>query len=448
MAEFLGAVVGPDAQLIPRAPAAPADFLSAAAGVELAPGGALPGSAGAEPGQQRRPGRRQQRPRASGASSAPSEPTPQAPPSARGPARAGSAGAAPAPRAAAERGEAGAPGELREGAAAGQETASRASGPPGSAGRSASSSGCRRYSPCCPSTCSAGRGRAQARRTLPEGSTTFLRQSTCGDRARSTSRQMQMHRSAPRLTSSTSREIQVGPEISREARSTSQPLSGASRGGASEVVKPFTTKDGRGDERTHADLVEAALVRSCLDYPRYAGKLGRLAVAHASQDMAVLVDHEDAQLFACVRGTSPFVPRDLSDDARVIMGLPPARVADAKAAYRAVRKQFPGYRSYGCGHSLGGSVMHELAYVFEKSPRYRFTRVDVFNAGGSPLQRRNAALKHTVFLSHRVTGDLVSYFYDPPGGGTIEHKERPQFGGAHWMGHFLPRRRVVAAQDA
>ncbi|CAK0882928.1 unnamed protein product [Prorocentrum cordatum] len=359
MAEFLGAVVGPDAQLIPRAPAAPADFLSAAAGVELAPGGALPGSAGAEPGQQRRPGRRQQRPRASGASSAPSEPTPQAPPSARGPARAGSAGAAPA----------GAPGELREGAAAGQDSKQGVG--------------------------AAGLRREERQFIRLQAILTVLPQHLLG-------------------------------------------WTGSSPG----------SEDGRGDERTHADLVEAALVRSCLDYPRYAGKLGRLAVAHASQDMAVLVDHEDAQLFACVRGTSPFVPRDLSDDARVIMGLPPARVADAKAAYRAVRKQFPGYRSYGCGHSLGGSVMHELAYVFEKSPRYRFTRVDVFNAGGSPLQRRNAALKHTVFLSHRVTGDLVSYFYDPPGGGTIEHKERPQFGGAHWMGHFLPRRRVVAAQDA
>jgi hypothetical protein len=160
--------------------------------------------------------------------------------------------------------------------------------------------------------------------------------------------------------------------------------------------------------------------------------------------MAILVDHEDFQLFTCVRGTNPFVARDLSDDARVIMGLPPARVDDAKAAYRAVCRRFPGYRSYGCGHSLGGSVMHELAYVFEKRPEYRFTRVDVFNAGASPFQRRNSALKHTVLMSHRVTGDLVSYFYDPPGGGTIEHKERPQFGGAHWMGHFLPRRHAVA----
>ncbi|CAK0797621.1 unnamed protein product [Prorocentrum cordatum] len=51
----------------------------------------------------------------------------------------------------------------------------------------------------------------------------------------------------------------------------------------------------RGGELTHADLVEAALVKSCLDYPRFAKVLGRLVVAHASQDMAILVDHEDFQ---------------------------------------------------------------------------------------------------------------------------------------------------------
>lgn len=203
------------------------------------------------------------------------------------------------------------------------------------------------------------------------------------------------------------------------------------------------SEDKRGGEMTHADLVEAALVKSCLNYPRYAKELGRLVVAHASQDMAILVDHEGRRLFTCIRGTNPFMPRDLSDDARVILGMPPTRVDDAKSAYRSACKRFPDYKSYGCGHSLGGAVMHELAYLFETHPNCRFTRVDVFNAGGSPLQRRYSALRHTVLMSHRVTGDLVSYFYEPPGGGTIDHKVRPQCGGAHWMGHFLPRRQVA-----
>ncbi|CAE8615345.1 unnamed protein product [Polarella glacialis] len=57
-----------------------------------------------------------------------------------------------------------------------------------------------------------------------------------------------------------------------------------------------------------------------------------------------------------------------------------------------------GYDSYGCGHSLGGTVMHELACRFEEEPAYAFTTVDVFNAG---------------FYSHRVAGDLVSCFHEP-----------------------------------
>ncbi|CAE8644121.1 unnamed protein product, partial [Polarella glacialis] len=66
--------------------------------------------------------------------------------------------------------------------------------------------------------------------------------------------------------------------------------------------------------------------------------------------------------------------RDLIDDARVIFGFPPAG-------------RYPSYDSYGCGHSLGGTVMHELACRFEEEPAYAFTTVD--------------------FYSHRVAGDLI-----------------------------------------
>jgi len=200
------------------------------------------------------------------------------------------------------------------------------------------------------------------------------------------------------------------------------------------------------EKKTHAEMVEAALLRSCLLYPRFAGELRKLVVVAADEDLAIFSDARGRRLFTSLRGTSPFKARDLGDDALVALGYPPTRVECVRRIYRGVRDQFLGYRSYGCGHSLGGSVLHELACSLEQEPAYAFDRIDVFNAGGSPLQPTTSALRRTAFFSHRTEGDLVSLFYKPPGGidngssRVVLHQVDPMSGSVHRMGHFLPRR--------
>lgn len=199
-----------------------------------------------------------------------------------------------------------------------------------------------------------------------------------------------------------------------------------------------------------ACAVEMALVQAITKYPVYAEELARLVVAHASPDIAIFVDHEKQRLFTSVRGTCPTSARDLGNDALIVFGVTPARVYYVRHTYASIRKLYPKYESFGCGHSLGGSIMHDLAHGLEDEPELRFERVDVFNAGGSPFRKNYSALSYTEFNAHRVAGDIVSYFYQPPGctdaggnsrgGRTIQHDLDPKFM-AHGLGHFLPKRR-------
>lgn len=196
-----------------------------------------------------------------------------------------------------------------------------------------------------------------------------------------------------------------------------------------------------------ACVVEMALVQAINKYPLYAEELARLVVAHASPDIAIFVDHEKQRIFTSVRGTCPTSARDLGNDALIVFGVTPARVYYVRQTYASIRKLYPKYESFGCGHSLGGTIMHDLAHGVEDEPELRFERVDVFNAGGSPLRKNYSALNHTEFNAHRVAGDIVSYFYQPPGAGgnsrggrTIQHDLDPKFM-AHGLGHFLPKRR-------
>jgi len=196
-----------------------------------------------------------------------------------------------------------------------------------------------------------------------------------------------------------------------------------------------------------ACVVEMALVQAITKYPLYADELARLVVAHASPDVAIFVDHEKQRIFTSVRGTCPTSARDLGNDALIVFGVTPARVYYVRHTYASIRKLYPKYESFGCGHSLGGSIMHDLAHGVEEEPELRFDRVDVFNAGGSPFRKNYSALNYTEFNAHRVAGDIVSYFYQPPGAGgnsrggrTIQHDLDPKFM-AHGLGHFLPKRR-------
>lgn len=206
------------------------------------------------------------------------------------------------------------------------------------------------------------------------------------------------------------------------------------------------------DRLTTAGVLEVALVQSSQKYPVFAGDLARLQVAYAGMDVAIFVDHERRAVFTSLRGTSLSCPRDLGNDCLVALGCTSLRLAYVKEIYINIRTQYPGYTSYGCGHSLGGTVMHELACSVEIEPLLAFERVDVFNAGGSPFRRGFSALDRTEFNAHRVAGDLVSYFYRPPGGmsGTrggrvIQHTKKPDLF-AHGLGHFLPDVRRLTVQ--
>lgn len=201
----------------------------------------------------------------------------------------------------------------------------------------------------------------------------------------------------------------------------------------------------------HVEAVEEALRASCKSYPQYAEELGRLLIVHACDDFAIFADHKGCRLFTSVRGTDLRSVRDIGDDVLVFLGLPPTRVDNLRNAYTPIRRALPGYESFGCGHSLGGAVLHELV-CWETDTSLALTRVDVFNPAGSPLKVQSSVLGHTRFLSHTVPGDLVSRFYVPPGrkddadtsGKVVHdpekvvHERDPRFG-PHRLGHFLPK---------
>jgi len=186
-------------------------------------------------------------------------------------------------------------------------------------------------------------------------------------------------------------------------------------------------------------LIEEALSKARKLYPSMEKHLRDIEVVHATDDMSCFADHTNERLFTAVRGTDILTLRDLGNDALIAFGYEPYRSGLVEAEYQIVRTKYPTYESYGCGHSLGGSVMNTLAYHLEKHPELSFTRVDVFNAGGSPLMRRYTALHRTQFNSHRVANDLISMYFQPAGE-TVEHPANSEFN-SHAMGHFLPPRR-------
>jgi hypothetical protein len=202
------------------------------------------------------------------------------------------------------------------------------------------------------------------------------------------------------------------------------------------------------DALTCAGTIEVALTQSCLKYPAFQRELACLQVVHATPDITILVDHEGKRLFTSIRGTNVATARDIGNDVLVVLGCNTVRSSYIEETYTEVRKNYPTYKSYGCGHSLGGTIMHELACTVENDPELVFQRVDVFNAGGSPFKRGFKELVHTEFNAHRTGGDLVSFFYRPPGSGitrggrVIQHPTDPRYH-AHRLGHFLPPRRTT-----
>lgn len=198
----------------------------------------------------------------------------------------------------------------------------------------------------------------------------------------------------------------------------------------------------------HQRRVEQGLAEAAAKFPQFADEIQRTRIIHVDVDMAIFVDDQERRMYTSIRGTSPDVCRDICNDCFITFGRPPPRLHKCCEVYRRVRREHAEYKSYGCGHSLGGAIMHELAYRMEKDPALAFVRVDVFNAGGSPLKRRYTALSRTEFNAHRVQGDLVSAWYEPPTlSRKIQHVQRTSIG-AHGLGHFLPRQRKTIVNTA
>merc|ERR1712226_187282 len=121
---------------------------------------------------------------------------------------------------------------------------------------------------------------------------------------------------------------------------------------------------------------EAVLAKAARQY-RFK-ELARLKVVYVSPDMVGLADVSKRRLFTAVRGTDATSARDLGNDLLIALGYGTARTSEVELEYCKLRRRFPMYDSYGCGHSLGGTVMHELAQMMEKTPALAFKRVDVF----------------------------------------------------------------------
>lgn len=183
--------------------------------------------------------------------------------------------------------------------------------------------------------------------------------------------------------------------------------------------------------------ISRGLLEKQRHFPQFKG-LQRLHVVFANTDMACFADFERGRLYTSVRGTDIRSLKDLGNDLQIMFGFAPNRASFIQTQYCVVRDQFPTFMSFGCGHSLGGSIMHELAYKMEREPEYAFERVDVFNAGGSPLRRTYTGLRRTQFNSHRVKGDIVSAFYGSIGNDK-EYTPHPDHN-SHAMATFLPPR--------
>jgi len=186
------------------------------------------------------------------------------------------------------------------------------------------------------------------------------------------------------------------------------------------------------------ERIAVALLAARSDFPRFRAQLGRLKIAHASHDLTIFVDDEERRMFTSLRGTDCRTCRDLCNDVLIFCGCWLCRTKWAKEEYCHTRREFPGYQSFGCGHSLGGTVMTEMAHLVEDDAALAFERVDVFNTGGSPLGWSYCGFKATQYYSHRIVGDIISRYFSSPGN-AHEYSGRPEFC-SHSLQHFLPER--------
>mmetsp|Transcript_21934 Transcript_21934/g.51285 ORF Transcript_21934/g.51285 Transcript_21934/m.51285 type:complete len:407 (-) Transcript_21934:99-1319(-) len=212
--------------------------------------------------------------------------------------------------------------------------------------------------------------------------------------------------------------------------------------------KPEPALDGAScRERIQRRLQE----KVCFEFPTHRHLLLRLEVVHASLDLTILRDQEEEKLYVAARGTdfrsgiNPWTtPRDLSNDLQIFVGVSPGRAVQVAKDYQLVRRRFPKYKVYGSGHSLGGNVIQHLAESMEDDETYRFSRIDIFNSGASPLRPSAVSSRgHTDVYVHKVAGDWVSRYHletTPKPSSVIltTYQPKKHLGDRHALGHFLP----------
>merc|ERR1712061_489912 len=89
-------------------------------------------------------------------------------------------------------------------------------------------------------------------------------------------------------------------------------------------------------------------------------QLSRLHIVWDSADMVCFADHFEQILFVAIRGTNVFTARDMGNNVLIVCGKETLRSSLLQEQYCILRDKYPTYSAMGCGHSLGGAVMHEL----------------------------------------------------------------------------------------
>ncbi|CAJ1337027.1 unnamed protein product, partial [Effrenium voratum] len=137
--------------------------------------------------------------------------------------------------------------------------------------------------------------------------------------------------------------------------------------------------------------------------------------------------------------------KDMRSNVSIILGYGPPRADTALREYRRVRESFPGYVSYGCGHSLGGAVILHTAKAVEDLQGLAFERIDVFNTATSPLKSSFTPLSRTTLHAHRVEGDWASWGLQHMDLGNAQvhiHDAKSAIQDCHSLKHFLPSKAV------
>lgn len=130
--------------------------------------------------------------------------------------------------------------------------------------------------------------------------------------------------------------------------------------------------------------------------------------------VCMYINHEKKHLIIGYRGTEATDTKDIMSDAQILLGVSGVdkRVKSSLRIYDSIHAQYPDYRKWVCGHSLGGTI----AYIIAKHRNPE--RVTVFNPGSAPntlfIQMLTDTMKKAGWtknvFTYKILGDVVSTF--------------------------------------